>query len=61
VENNRGNSRERREDSKCFMRKACKDYSMVENRTGSLDLADLIPSITDTFLIESFHKGSRFF
>lgn len=34
---------------------------MVENRTGSLDLADLIPNVTDTFLIELFHKGSSSF
>lgn len=44
-----------------FMRKAHKGYCVVESRTGSLDLADLIPNVTDTFLIESFHKGSSFF
>lgn len=26
-----------------------KGHCMVENRTGSLDLADLIPNVTDTF------------
>lgn len=26
-----------------------KGHCMVENRTGSLDLSDLIPNVTDTF------------
>lgn len=34
---------------------------MVENKSGSLNLADLILNITDTFKISSVHKGSRFF
>lgn len=38
-----------------------KGHCMVENRTGSLDLADLIPNVTDTILIESFHKHSGSF
>lgn len=50
-EEHRGNSRGRREDHMFFTRKAHKGFCVVENRTGSLDLADLIPNVTDTFLI----------
>lgn len=57
----RGNSRERRDDDVFFMRRAHKGYCVVESGAGSLDLADLIPNVTDAFLIESFHKGSSFF
>lgn len=60
-EEHRGNSGERREDHTFFVRKARKGYCVVENRTGSFHLADVIPNVTDIFLIESFHKGSSFF
>lgn len=58
----RGNSRERREEHMFFYEKGThKGHCMVENRTGSLDLADLIPNVTGTILIESFHKHSSSF
>lgn len=61
-EKHEGNSRERREEHMFFYEKGTyKGHCMVENQTGSLDLADLIPNVTDTFLIELFHKGSSSF
>lgn len=41
---------DKKREDKVYMTKTPKDYCMGGNRTGSLDLSDLTPNVTDTFL-----------